>query len=76
MKILHQEDICGAVYERHSYTHSGGWTSYERGVRAGDLREIDGRVSKARHVEHRGLFRKPRVTWAPVRPEVLRGAER
>lgn len=72
LKVYWQEENAGVVYERPSYMHGGGWYSYERGVNPGDLRSINGVISKAWRVNKRWPFRKPGVHWISVDPIELR----
>jgi hypothetical protein len=58
--------------ERASYMHGGGWLSFERGVNPGDMRVINGVISKAWKVLKTSWFKKPRIHWVSVDPDALR----
>lgn len=72
MRTLHQEANAGVTYHRPSYMHDGGWYSFETGLNPGDVRVINGILSKVFRISPRGLFRKPQVHWVSVDPEALR----
>lgn len=71
-KLIYQDGKNGVKYQRSSFMHGGGWYSYEYDVKPGDVRVINGIISKAWIVSKRGIFRKPEVHWVSVDPKELR----
>jgi len=72
MKTTYREQGKGILYERDSTMHGGGWYSYERNINPGDMRVINGIISKAWMVTNMGFFKKPRIHWISVNPEALK----
>lgn len=69
---LREEDY-DVVYERDAYMSppSATWHSYERGLRLGDMRIINGVISRVVWVDKRFLA-KDKVSWAPVELKLFR----
>lgn len=64
--------ILDGFYERQSFMYGGGWVSHERGVKIGDVRVINGILSKAWCIHWRRWPRKPEVLWSNVAPKEIR----
>jgi len=60
------------LYERESFMYGGGWVSRERGVMDGDVRVINGILSRAWNIARHRWPRKDRVMWTAVDPKELR----
>ena len=70
-QTIFQEQSDAPKYYAESWSSGGIWYSYERGVKIGDVREINGVLSKAWQIYPR-IFLKSKIVWINLKPESLR----